>query len=61
MDATKRDLTCDQAAVARKRDPLRGAITIALTVRAVIEKQEAGKHFDTDITDTKVTFLARPT
>ena len=37
-----------QAAVARKRDPLRGAAEIALAVGAVINKHKMRKHFDLD-------------
>jgi transposase len=59
LDATERDLTRIQAAVARKRHPLRGATEIALAVGAVIEKHKMRKHFDLDITDTKLTFARK--
>jgi transposase len=59
LDATERDLTRIQAAVARRRDPLRGATEIALAVGAVIEKHKMRKHFDLTITDTKLTFARK--
>jgi len=59
LDATERDLTRIQAAVARRRDPLRGASEIALAVGAVIEKHKMRKHFDLTITDTKLTFARK--
>jgi Transposase DDE domain len=59
LDATERDLARIQTAVARKRDPLRGATAIALAVGAVIEKHKMRKHFDLDITDTKLTFARK--
>jgi transposase len=46
-------------AVARKRNPLRGASEIALAVGAVIEKHKIRKHFDLTITDTKLTFARK--
>jgi transposase len=55
LDATERDLARIQAAVARKRNPLRGATEIALAVGAVIEKHKMRKHFDLTITDTTLT------
>ena len=59
LDATERDLTRIQAAVARRRDPLRGVTEIALAVGAVIEKHKMRKHFDLTITDTKLTFARK--
>jgi transposase len=59
LDATERDLARIQAAVARKRNPLRGATEIALAVGAVIEKHKMRKHFDVTITDTKLTFARK--
>jgi hypothetical protein len=55
--ATERDLTRIQAAVARKRKPLRGAAQIALAVGAVIEQHKMRKHFDLTITDTSFRFV----
>ena len=52
LAATERDLARIQAAVARKRQPLRGATEIALAVGAVIEQHKMRKHFDLTITDT---------
>jgi transposase len=59
LEATERDLTRVQTAVARERKPLRGATNIALAVGAVIEKHKMRKHFDLDITDTKLTFARK--
>jgi hypothetical protein len=59
LDATERDLARIQTSVARKRNPLRGATEIALAVGAVIEKHKMRKHFDLDITDTKLTFARK--
>lgn len=54
--ATGRGLTHIQAAVNRKRGPLRGATTIALAVGAVIDKHKMAKHFALTITDTAFGF-----
>jgi len=59
LDATERDLARIQAAIARKRNPSRGATEIALSVGAVIEKHKMRKHFDLDVTDTKFTFARK--
>jgi transposase len=59
LDATERDLARIQAAVTRKRNPLRGATEIALAVGAVIEKHKMRKHFDLDIADTKLIFARK--
>ena len=59
LDATERDLARIQAAVARRRNPLRGATEIALAVGAVIEKHKMRKHFDLTITDTTLTFARK--
>jgi hypothetical protein len=59
LAATERDLTRIQAAVSRKRNPLRGGAAIALAVGAVIEKHKMRKHFDLDITDTSLTFIRK--
>jgi hypothetical protein len=59
LDATERDLARIQTAIARKRNPLRGATEIALAVGAVIEKHKMRKHFDLDIVDTKLTFARK--
>jgi transposase len=59
LEATERDLTRIQTAVARRRNPLHGATEIALAVGAVIEKHKMRKHFDLTITDTSFTFARR--
>jgi hypothetical protein len=68
LAATERDLAPIRAAVARKRDPLRGTANIALAVGKVINKHKAcpraldpgvAKHFDLDITDTAFSFARK--
>lgn len=59
LAATERDLVRIQAAVARKRNPLRGTAEIALTVGAVIDKHKMRKHFDLDIADDRFSFTRR--
>jgi hypothetical protein len=54
LAATERDLARVQAAVARKRNPLRGATDIALAVGAVIESHKMRKHFDLTITEPEL-------
>jgi hypothetical protein len=61
LAATERDLTRIQTAVARKRDPLRGATEIALAVGAVINKHKVAKHFDLDITGAAFSFARKTT
>ena len=56
LAATERDLARIQAAVARKRNPLRGTADIALAAGAVIEKHKMRKHFDLAFTDTSFSF-----
>src|SRR6478736_7017937 len=51
LAATESDLARIQAAVTRRRDPLRGTAEIALAVGAVINRHKVAKHFDLDITD----------
>src|SRR5205814_1343883 len=51
LAATERDLARIQAAVARKRAPLRGTAPIGLAVGAVINQHQVAKHFDLDIND----------
>src|ERR1041385_2732132 len=51
--ATERDLARIQAAVVRRRAPLRGAAEIALAVGAVINRHKMAKH-------SRSTFQARP-
>ena len=59
LEATEHDLARIRVAVARRRNPLRGATEIALAVGAVVEKHKMRKHFDLDITDTKLTFARK--
>ena len=59
LAATERDLARIQAAVARKRDPLRGTAEIALAVGAVINQHKMAKHFDLDITDAAFSFARK--
>jgi transposase len=59
LNATERDLARIQAAVARQRNPLRGATEIAMAVGAVIEKHKMRKHFDLTITDASFSFARK--
>jgi hypothetical protein len=59
LAATERDFARIQAAVARKRDPLRGTAAIALAVGAVCDKHKMAKHFDLDITDAAFRFTRK--
>jgi hypothetical protein len=56
LAATERDLARIAAAVARKRQPLRGTAAIGLEVGAVLDKHKMAKHFVLDITDTSFGF-----
>jgi len=59
LAATERDLARIQAAVLRKRNPLRGAAQIALAVGAVIEQHKMRKHFDLAIAEASFSFARR--
>ena len=59
LTATEKDLARIQAAVARKRNPLRGTAAIALAVGAVVDTHKMRKHFDLDITDTAFSFARK--
>jgi hypothetical protein len=59
LAATERDLTRIQAAVARKRDPLRGTAAIALALGKVINKHKMAKHLDLDIADATFSFARK--
>ena len=61
LAATERDLARIQAAVTRKRDPLRGTAEIALAVGAVINKHRMAKHFDLAIADAAFSFARKAT
>jgi len=56
---TEKDLGRIKAAVARKRNPLRGTAEIALKVGAVLNTYKMKKHFDLDITDTAFSFARK--
>jgi hypothetical protein len=59
LAATGRDLARIQAAVARKRNPLRGTAEIALAVGAVVDQHKMAKHFDLDITEAAFSFARK--
>jgi hypothetical protein len=59
LAATERDLARIQAAVTRKRNPLRGTAAIALAVGAVIDTHKMAKHFDPTITDAAFSFARK--
>ena len=61
LAATEGDLTRIQAAVTRRRDPLRGTAEIALAVGAVINRHKMAKHFALDISDTSFRFARKDT
>src|SRR6516165_5553312 len=60
FDATERELARIAAAVARKRQPLRGAAEIGLAVGAVFDKHKMAKHFTLDIAAIALALPARP-
>jgi Transposase DDE domain len=60
LAATERELARIAAAVARKRQPLRGTAKISLKVGAVLDKHKMAKHFTLDITDNHLA-VARKT
>jgi hypothetical protein len=57
--ATERELARIAAAVARKRQPRRGAAKIGLEVGAVLDKHKMAKHFTLDITDSHFAFARK--
>jgi Transposase DDE domain len=57
--ATERDLAAIAAAVARKRDPLRGAAEIGMKVGAVLGKHKMAKHFEMTIEDARFVFTRK--
>ena len=59
LAATERDLARVQAAVGRKRNPLRGSAAIALAVGAVVERHKMRKHFELTITDQSFAFARK--
>ena len=56
LEVTEKELTRIQAAVERKRDPLRGKDQIGLAVGAVIGKHKMAKHIELVIEDTSFSF-----
>jgi Transposase DDE domain len=56
---TEKDLGRIKAAVARKRNPLRGTAEIALKVGEVLNTYKMKKHFDLAITDTAFSFARK--
>src|SRR5512133_958 len=59
LAATERDLARVQAALARKRAPLRGAAKIALAVGAVVNRHKMAKRFAIDISDAAFSFARK--
>jgi len=59
LAATERELARIVAAVARKRQPLRGTAKIGLKVGAVLDKHKMAKHFTLDITDNHFAFARK--
>jgi len=59
LAATERELTRIAAAVARKRQPLRGAAKIGLHVGAVLDKHKMAKHFALDIAADRFGFTRK--
>jgi hypothetical protein len=59
LAATERDLARVQAAVARKRAPLRGAAKLALAVGAVVNRHKMAKHFEINISDAAFSFARK--
>src|SRR5215469_10300552 len=59
LAATERELARITAAVARKRQPLRGAAKIGLEVGAVLDKHKMAKHYILDITDSHFAFARK--
>jgi len=59
LAATERDLAKIAAAVARPRQPLRGAAEIGMAVGAVLDKHKMAKHFDLTIADDIFVFARK--
>jgi hypothetical protein len=59
LAATERNLARIAAAVARKRQPLRGKAEIGLEIGAVLDKHKMAKHFVLEITDTSFSFARK--
>jgi len=61
LAATERDLARIQAAVARRRGPLRGAAKIALAIGSVIHRHKMAKHFHLGISEASFSFARKAT
>src|SRR6516165_1281766 len=59
LAATERALARIAAAVARQRQPLRGAAAIGLKVGAVLDQHKMAKHFTLDIADSRFGFARK--
>jgi hypothetical protein len=59
LAATERELARIAAAVARKRQPRRGAAAIGLKVGAVLDHHKMAKHFTLDIADSRFGFARK--
>jgi hypothetical protein len=59
LAATERELARIAAAVARRRQPLRGAAAIGLKVGAVLDQHKMAKHFTLDIADNRFGFARK--
>src|SRR5215469_16250748 len=59
LAATERELARIAAAVARKRQPRRGAAAIGLKVGAVLDRHKMAKHFTLDIADSRFGFARK--
>ena len=59
LAATERELARIAAAVARQRQPLRGAAAIGLKVGAVLDQHKMAKHFTLDIADNRFGFARK--
>jgi hypothetical protein len=59
LAATERELARIAAAVARKRQPRRGAAEIGLEVGAVLDKHKMAKHFILEIADSRFGFARK--
>ena len=59
LAATERELARIAAAVARQRQPLRGAAAIGLKVGAVLDQHKRAKHFTLDIADSRFGFARK--
>jgi transposase len=61
LAATERDLARIQAAVTRRRGPLRGAAKIVLAIGSVIHRHKMAKHFHLDISEASFSVTRKAT